>query len=238
MPKKEGKSRSTALANVAHRAPVSVDALAMIPEEAVWLASRKSARTRRAYRTDVQHFMAYVGITSASELRRVDHRAVMAWERHLREAEGLQSTTVRRRLAALSSLFTHLVKFGAAEVNPVREVERPAVNRREGMTLAFSQEQARAVLDRPSTETVQGLRDRAILAVGLQVGFRRAEIAGLTVGDFHLNRGYDSLRVVRKGGKKGSLAIHPHAAQLAELFWLIRIAVERVSAARCGQPTK
>ena len=88
VPKKEGKSRSTALANVSHRALVSVDALAMIPEEAVWLASRKSARTRRAYRTDVQHFMAYVGITSAEELRRVDHRAVMAWERQLREAEG------------------------------------------------------------------------------------------------------------------------------------------------------
>jgi integrase len=47
----------------------------------------------------------------------------------------------------------------------------------------------------------------------LQVGFRRSEIAGLTVGDFHINRGYDALRVVRKGGKKGSLAIHPQTAQ-------------------------
>ena len=36
---------------------VSVDALALIPEEEVWLASRKSARTRRAYRNDVMHFM-------------------------------------------------------------------------------------------------------------------------------------------------------------------------------------
>jgi integrase len=52
-----------------------------------------------------------------------------------------------------------------------------------------------------------------MLAVGLQVGFRRAEIAGLKVGDFHMNRGFDALKVVRKGGKKGSLAIHPQAAQ-------------------------
>jgi integrase len=58
-----------------------------------------------------------------------------------------------------------------------------------------------------------GVRDRAILAVGLQVGFRRAEIASLKVGDFHMNRGFDSLKVVRKGGKKGSLAIHPQVAQ-------------------------
>jgi integrase/recombinase XerD len=37
------------------------------------------------------------------------------------------------------------------------------------------------------------LRDRAILSVGLQVqvGLRRAEIASLTVGDLHQNRGFD-----------------------------------------------
>jgi site-specific recombinase XerD len=192
---------------------MSVDVLAAIPEEEVWLASRKSARTRRAYRTDVAHFMQTFDITSAEELRKIDHRAVMAWERLMREQEGKEATTVRRRLAALSSLFTHLVKFGVVEQNPVREVERPAVNRREGMTLAFSQKQARKILDTPPEETVHGLRDRAILSVGLQVGLRRAEIASLKVGDFHLNRGYDSLKVVRKGGKKGSLAIHPQTAE-------------------------
>ena len=59
------------------------------------------------------------------------------------------------------------------------------MNRREGMTLAFSQKQARAVLDKPDQGTVLGLRDRAILSVGLQVGFRRSEIASLKVGDLH-----------------------------------------------------
>jgi integrase len=57
------------------------------------------------------------------------------------------------------------------------------------------------------------LRDRAILSVGLQAGLRRAEIAALKVGDLHQNRGYDSLRVVRKGGRRDALAIHPHTAQ-------------------------
>src|SRR5919204_1049997 len=192
---------------------ISVDQLAGIPEEEIWLASRKSARTRLAYRNDVMHFMRTLGINSIDELRRVDHRAVMAWERLMREEQGSQASTVRRRLAALSSLFAHLVKFDVVPMNPVRDVERPAVNRREGMTLAFSQTQARSILDAPEPNTLLGVRDRAILAVGLQVGFRRAEIASLKVGDFHMNRGYDSLKVVRKGGKKGSLAIHPQAAQ-------------------------
>src|SRR5712692_1482845 len=214
-PKLAKEKNTTALVVSRKVAPVrvSVDALALIPEEEVWLASRKSARTRRAYRNDVAHFMKTFGIRSPGELRKIDHRAVMAWERLMREEEGREASTVRRRLAALSSLFTHLVKFGVVEMNPVRDVERPVVNRREGMTLAFSQKQARAILDAPAPDTVLGLRNRAILSVGLQVGFRRSEIASLKVGDLHENRGFDSLRVVRKGGKKGSLAINPQTAQ-------------------------
>ena len=49
-------------------------------------------------------------------------------------------------------------------------IERPALNRDEGSTLAFAKAQARKLLDLPSEETVAGLRDRAILSVGLQVG--------------------------------------------------------------------
>jgi hypothetical protein len=38
---------------------------------------------------------------------------------------------------------------------------------------------------------------------------RRAEIAALRVGDLHQNRGFDSLRVSRKGGRRDALAINP-----------------------------
>jgi integrase/recombinase XerD len=102
-------------------------------------------------------------------------------------------------MSALSSLFTHLVRHGHAAKNPVTEIERPAINRDEGTTLAFAKQNARKRLDPPDADTFEGLRDRAILSVGLRVGLRRAEIATLKVGDLHQNRGYDSLRVTRKG---------------------------------------
>src|SRR6266566_4874733 len=85
-------------------------------------------------------------------------------------------------------------------------------DRDEGSTLAFAKAQARKLLDAPAEDTVAGLRDRAILSVGLQVGLRRAEIAALTVGDLHQNRGFDSLRVMRKGGRRDALAINPQTA--------------------------
>lgn len=192
--------------------PTALQVLAEIPEEEIWLAKQKSARTRRAYRLDVRHFMATLGIADVGELRRVDHRAVIAWERIMRETERAAPSTVRRRLSALSSLFRHLVRHGFATRNPVTEIDRPAINRDEGTTLAFARRDARRLLDLPDAATLPGLRDRAILSVGLQVGLRRAEIAALKVGDLHQNRGFDALRVARKGGRRDALAINPQTA--------------------------
>jgi site-specific recombinase XerD len=189
-----------------------MERLAEIPEEEIWLAKQKSARTRRAYKLDVRHFMATLAITDSAALRQVDHRAVIAWERHMREIEKAAPSTIRRRLSALSSLFKHLVRHSLATKNPVTEVDRPGINRDEGTTLAFSKQDARKLLDLPDAELLSGLRDRAILSVGLQVGLRRAEIAGLKVSDLHQNRGFDSLRVVRKGGRRDALAINPQTA--------------------------
>jgi integrase/recombinase XerD len=202
----------TVLENVS-QAVSTVAALADIPEEDIWLAKQKSKRTRRAYRQDVRHFMRTLTIRSYAELRQVDHRAVIAWERIMREIEEAAPSTVRRRLAALSSLFKHLKHHHHVESNPVADVERPAINRREGSTLAFSRADAARLLNTPAEDTIEGLRDRAILSVGLQVGLRRAEIAALTGEDLHQNRGFESLRIVRKGGRRDALAIHPNVAQ-------------------------
>ena len=131
----------------------------------------------------------------------------------MREQEGAAASTVRRRLFALSSLFKHLVRHGSAGRNPVVDVARPGINREEGSTAAFSKAQARKLLDAPSPNTLAGMRDRAILSVGLQVGLRRAEIAGLTVGDLHQTRGCDALRLTRKGGRRDALAIHQQTAK-------------------------
>jgi len=52
----------------------------------------------------------------------------------------------------------------------------------------------------------------------MQVGLRRAEIASLTVEDLHQNRGYDSLRGVRKGGRHDALAIHPNTVKRLKAY--------------------
>ncbi len=52
------------------RLPSPLEQLALIPEEEIGLQKQKSARTRRAYRLDVQHFMRTLAITSPEECAR------------------------------------------------------------------------------------------------------------------------------------------------------------------------
>jgi integrase/recombinase XerD len=191
----------------------TLDALARLPEEEVWLASCKSPETRQAYAEDVRRFMRLFGITSREQLRQVDRKTMIAYERHLREVQRLHPTTIRRRLSALSSLFRHLVQFEVIPANPVHAIDRPPINRWQGMTPAFSPQEARALLEAPDPTTEEGLRARAILSLGLQVGLRQSEIVRLKVRDLHTTGGYDALRVIRKRGKHDVLVIHPETAQ-------------------------
>lgn len=216
-PKREPRApaarrRTRALTKAPATGAGALDVLRSIPEERVWLESQQSPQTRRAYRSDVLHFMQTMHINETSEFRKVDRMAVVAWKRRMEE-DGAKPRSVRRRLSALSSLFSHLVDRHVIPSNPVREIRRPRVNRTQGTTAAFSAEQARKLLDAPPTDTLQGLRDRAILSVGLQVSPRRSEIAGLKVKDLYVNAGYPSLHFIRKGGEDHSLAIHPQAAK-------------------------
>jgi len=196
---------------------LSVQLLQSVPEESVWLANNLSPHTRRAYKRDVSHFVKFLGISSAAELRQVNRAAVLAWRNDMMSRQT-KPRTIRRRLSALSSLFTHLVDQRVADVNPVREIKRPHVNRRQGTTRAFSTKEARKILDAPDATTIQGLRDRAILSVGLQAGPRRAEIASLLVKDFHTNAGYKSLHFIRKGSEDHSLALNPQTVQRIEEY--------------------
>lgn len=190
----------------------SLEVLSFLPEEEIWLANQRSVHTRRAYRLDLRHFMTTLGIRDRETLRAVTRPMVLVWIRQM-ESEGAKARTISRRIAALSSLYIHLVERGVVSENPFKMVKRPRVSNRRGVTAAFSEQEARKLLDAPPTDTLEGLRDRAMLSVLLQAGPRRAEVASMKVKDFHTHLGYPSLHFIRKGGEDHVLALNPQTAQ-------------------------
>jgi integrase/recombinase XerD len=92
--------------------------LAQMPPAAEWFAYIDNPNTRRAYRNDLQEFVTFVGIATPAELRLVTRAYILAWRKDLERRE-LAGATVRRKLAALSSLFEYLSEENAVTHNPV-----------------------------------------------------------------------------------------------------------------------
>lgn len=187
--------------------------LADVPPEVEWYANIDNKRTRQAYQIDIREFMQFVGIRNPVEFRTVTRSHVIAWRKHL-EFRSLGGATIRRKLAALSSLFEYLCEHNAITHNPVKGVKRPKVESYEGKTPALGDHQARELLDAPDVGTIKGKRDRAILSTLLYHGLRREELCTLKVRDIAQRRGVLHLRVHGKGGKTRYIPLHPGTAEV------------------------
>jgi integrase/recombinase XerD len=188
--------------------------LAEVPPEAQWFANLDSAQTRRAYQSDLRAFMAFTGIQQPEEFRTVTRAHILAWRAAL-EKQNLAGASIRRKLAALASLYDYLCECNAVTHNPVRGVRRPKAETGEGKTPALGDAQARRLLDAPPSDTLKGKRDRAILSVLLYHALRREELTKLLVKDFaQERRGVPHLRVQGKGGKLRYLPAHAHSLRL------------------------
>jgi site-specific recombinase XerD len=192
--------------------------LAEVPPEIEWFANIDSRQTRRAYQNDLRGFMAFAGIVNPEDFRLITRSHVLAWRKSLEE-EQLGGATIRRKLAALSSLFEYLCEANAVTHNPVKGVKRPPVESWQGKTPALGDAQARALLEAPDAKTLKGKRDRAILSALLYHGIRREELAKLKVKDYNqMRRGVAHLRIQGKGGKMRFIPTHPGTLTLIEEY--------------------
>jgi integrase/recombinase XerD len=194
--------------------------LSDVPAEAQWFANLYSAQTRRAYQNDIRSFMDFTGIKKPEEFRDVARGHILAWRSDL-ENQSLAGSTIRRKLAALASLYEYLCDVNAVTHNPVKGVKRPKVETYEGKTPAISDEQARSLLDIPDSSTLKGKRDRAILSVFLFHGLRREELCSLRVKDILERRGVRHLLVRGKGGKTRYLPLHVNSIERIEEYLIM-----------------
>jgi len=155
----------------------------------------------------------FAGLKDYAALRAITRAHVIAWRKDLEDRE-LAPSSIRRKLAALSSLFDYLCERNAVAGNPVDGVKRPPANGNEGSTPALGDSQARKLLDAPPADTLKGVRDRAILATLLYHGIRREELCRLRVRDAHSREGVVHLRVQGKRDKTRFVPLHPLAQRL------------------------
>jgi integrase len=109
-------------------------------------------------------------------------------------------------------LFDYLVISQIVPTNPAAPVKGPTHVVKRGKTPVLSVEDARTLLDSIPTDSLQGLRDRALISVMLFSFARVSAVLGMRVSDFYENGRRRWFRLLEKGGKHHEVPVH-HKAQ-------------------------
>jgi integrase/recombinase XerD len=191
-----------------------------------WKLRTPSAETRRAYKSDLDQFLAHANIPANAwdQLAQVRPEHVAAWRDALTAGEQTNST-IRRKLTALRSLFSYLKTYGYTGANPAHSdfVAAPKVAR-DGKTIGLSPHDCRRLLDAPQIEDLEtkdpetriipvGIRDRAMLAVLAYSGCRVGELVKLKVRDYRTNGEHRVLNITGKGNKERTTPVHLEAVE-------------------------
>ena len=218
-PSADGESYEAALPALLHSRPV--DPLA--PIKALVLDAVASPHTRRSYDLALSRFLDWYQAAGAPGLT----KATVQRYRTRLEGQNLAASSLNVHLSAIRKLAAEAADNGllapelAAGIARVRGAKRLGV--RAGNWL--SPEEATALLNAPDCATLIGCRDRALLALLVGCGLRRAELASLDVEHLQLR---DSRWVipdlVGKGNRLRTVPVPTWVKVIVE-NWLERAAI-------------
>lgn len=137
-----------------------------------------SEHSRRAYERALVAFFRWHAVVGRPMLNKA---LVQRYTAELREA-GLSSSSINQRLSAIRKLAMEASDNGALDPQIASGIRAVKGSRQEGRRTGnwLTREQAQTWLGAPDTRTLKGLRDRALLAVLIGCGLRRAEAANLS----------------------------------------------------------
>ena len=177
-----------------------------------------------SYRRDLLRLVAWANEQgkSVEELTRGDLRG---WIAQL-SREGLAPSTVSRAVSAARGLFRFLMLDGHIKTHPAEDLSTP----QGGTPLPrfLTEDEMERLLCAPDIQTLEGLRDRAILELMYATGLRVSELVSLKLADLDLDGGL--IVCHGKGSKERRVPIGKSATH-----WLERYIAARARAAGAGR---
>ena len=183
--------------------------------------------TRRAYRVDVEEFVAWLGSRGAT-VERVDAALLAAYAAQLgaarpgRSPRRLAPATIARKLAAVRAFLRYTL--GPAHVPDARLAPR----RPRRLPHAPKAAEIDAELETLGSDEPLQIRNRALVELVYSAGLRSQEAVDLDLADLEFDQ--EALRVRGKGGKERVLPLGEEAA-----YWVGRWLRVRPQFARGAQ---
>ncbi len=186
---------------------------------AAWLVGHPT-NTATAYRRDLQALSTWCTELGVHPLAAERHH-VDAWVRHLttnpqpRTGRPASAATVARKLSALSGFYDYgLHDAGVLTHSPVASVRRPKVAD-ESQAIGLTADELKRLL---AAAAAHSPRSAALVSVLIFCGLRISEALGADVRDYSHDQGHRVLKVTRKGGKAGRVALAPPVVRALDAY--------------------
>ena len=164
--------------------------------DALWLEDGLAKASLSSYRSDLTHYSAWLRTQKLTVLREADEAALMRFVAEL--SMTLRAASQARYISTLRRFYRHLLARGQIMADPTLKIAMPAKPSR--LPKVLSEKQIEALLGVPQTDTLLGLRDRAMLETLYATGLRVSELVGLKLHEVNFDMGV--VRVFGKGSKE------------------------------------
>lgn len=153
--------------------------------------------TVQAYARDLASLAQWLHEEKIEELNDIDSLILRRFLVH-RLDSGVSARTLARHVVTIRRFFHYLFDDQCIAENPAELLEVPTVHA--GLPQYLSEQEVEALLEAPSTDTPEGIRDRAMLEVMYATGLRVTELVTLPLSGLRLEAGY--VLVQGKGSKE------------------------------------
>jgi len=162
--------------------------------------------TRAAYCRAVRDFFTWCIEIELDGLVDIEPVHIAAYIEQLGKSKS--APTCKQNLAALRSLFDWLVVGQVIATNPASTVRGPKHSQLKGKTPILTAEDARKLLESIPTNTLVGLRDRALIGMMIYSFARVSAALSLTPKDVFRQKRRLWIRLNEKGGKVHDMPCH------------------------------
>ncbi len=172
---------------------------------------RYSQLTISSYKREIENFIDYLKQEDVESLEEVDDVIVRGYVMSLSKKE-LSHTTINHYLSSLRSFFKYLLRHQVVKENPFALVSSLKQNIRNPDFLY--EDEMMGLLDSIETDTLLGVRNKALLELMYASGLRCSEVVNLTLS--HIDFDEQMLNIIGKGSKQRYVPFHDYAKD-----WLI-----------------
>jgi integrase/recombinase XerD len=182
-----------------------------------FIANIRNKNTRFAYAQAVSQFFKWCEVRGVIDLSSVKPVLVAAYIEQLQNTRS--APTVKQHLAAIRMLFDWLVTGQVVPVNPASSVRGPKHVVKRGKTPVLKAEEARQLLDSIKTDSIVGLRDRALIGLMCYTFARVSAVVHMKVEDYFTENGKRWwFRLHEKNAKRHEVPAHHLAEEYLDAY--------------------